>query len=771
MLFILFTLTGSLFGQSTIKTRKTFGQITGRIWEQKTGEPLIGVNVFVQGTPFGAITDSTGYFIIGRIPPGDYAIVASIIGYQLKTVDSVVVAAEKITQVDFKLQERVIPLKEVIVTPGHFALMEIGPRSSSGLGAEDLRNFPQFGEDIYRAAARLPGLASNDFSAKFYVRGGEQDEVLILLDGMELFDPFHLKDFGGAISVIDVELIREIDMLSGAFPAEYGNRLSGVFNMTTRTPDSEKPKTSLALSFMNARLLSEGSFNQGQCRWQVLARRGYVDYILDLIGEGDSYQPHFYDVSAKLQYLLNQNHEVSVHVLTSSDKFEGSENDLPDPANAENIHNQYGNRHAWVTWNAQLHSKLFAQSVAFIGSAFDDRLSQGYYNEILEYEASDEHEYWFTGLKQNWTYDINDWCLLKWGFDVKNYHAVYDYYYKSIKSDQINEYNRRDKDIKTDGTEFALYLANRFRLSALLTAEAGLRYQSATWTGDKNWNPRLNLAYKVDMRTTVRAGWGIFSQTHPIDKLSLADDDYTFYPAEKSEHFMTGLEHEFVDGINLRVEGYFKKLSNIRPRFISYRYNTDTSPENSHDRLRLAPDGGQSKGVEVYLRKDNWGLFKWWLSYAYSLVDNEIDGRNVPREMDQRHTINLDCSYQPNQKWACNISWQYHTGWPYTEETVHIIARNPNGSYNWDWAPGELYGKRFPDYHRMDIRISRNFETKKGRIALFLEVRNLYDRKNIRQYDYPLNEVIIESIDSYTYNKVPREWLPRVPSFGISWEF
>lgn len=772
IIFTALLLANYLFAQNTkalmMNRDSLSGQIAGQVIDKKTGEPLQGVNIIVRNTSFGTASDNDGYFLIQKIPAGAYTLEASMVGYYQENRDSISVNAKRPVHINFELNERIYRLKELIVTPGYFSLMETEPKSSSALGSADLQHFPQLGEDIYRAVSRLPGLSSNDFSAKFYVRGGDQDEVLILLDGMELLNPFHLKDFGGSLSVIDVKIIREIDMITGAFPAEYGNRLSGVFNMSTRTPSTEKSKTSLALSFMNARFLSEGSLNKGKYRWQVLARRGYIDLILGLIGEDDSYQPGYYDILGKVQYFLNANHEISAHVLLSRDTFEGSENDLPDPANSELLDNSYGSIYSWLTWNAQYRSGLFAQTVFSAGTDYAKKLSQGYYGRILEYEASDKNDFYFFGLKQNWNYELTDRYLLKWGFDAKNYDAEYNYYFTEINYEQNNTYDRRDKTIAPDGTELGIYVANRFRITDSLTTELGLRYQQASWTDDENWNPRINLAYRLGNKTTIRTGWGIFSQIHAIDKLNMVDDDYTFYRSETSRHFMAGLEHEFLNKINMRIEGYYKSLSDIRPKYISYRYNTDTSPENSHDRLRLEPESGKCKGIEIYLNKTNQKLLKWWLNYSYTLAENSIDDRNVPREMDQRHTVNFDLSYQPGRKWAFNVSWQYHSGWPYTEETINIIDQNPDGSYNWEWTPGTLYGKRFPAYHRMDIRISRYFETGKGKISLFLEVRNLYNRKNVRQYDY--SEVSINSPDRYTYIKEPREWLPRIPSFGISWE-
>ena len=186
--------------------------------------------------------------------------------------------------------------------------------------------------------------------------------------------------------------------------------------MTSRTPQIEKSKTLISLSLMNARLLSEGSFNDGQFRWQVMARKGYIDYVLKLIGEDDNYLPSYYDAWAKLQYFINSNHNISAHILFSRDKLTGNENDLENPLNEEPLKNSYGNEVAWITWDAQFFTKLYAQTILSLSSSFSDKLSQGYFGNILEYEASDKNKTLRIGLKQNWHYEFTDWCLFKWGF-------------------------------------------------------------------------------------------------------------------------------------------------------------------------------------------------------------------------------------------------------------------------------------------------------------------------------------------------------------------
>jgi outer membrane receptor for ferrienterochelin and colicin len=743
---------------------KSEGNIKGIIVERKSGKPLAGANVIIVGKTMGAATGPDGQFLISKLPMGVYTIEASMIGFKSKRIENIIITEEAAIKLHIELADTLLSLREIIVTPGHFSLMEKESASRNALKDEDIRSFPQIGDDIYRAVKRLPGLSGNDFSARFYVRGGEQDEVLVLLDGMELFDPFHLKDIDGALSIIDVEAIKGIDMMTGAFTADYGNRLSGVFNMKTRTPVSEKSRTSLALSFMNAKILSEGGFNNNKGSWQVLARRGYIDYILGLIGEGKNYKPVYYDILGKVQYFLNNAHYISVHFLASDDDFKWKDED-----NNEKTQSEYGNIYGWLTWDAQFQDRLFAQSVLSVGKVTHDRLTQDYNGNLLNCEASDNRYFNFFGLKQDWGYEVSNNYLLKWGFDVKNYSADYKYYFLNSNGNVNNTYSYNETKFKKEGTETGFYLANRFHPFTALTAELGLRYDYASWTDDNKLSPRINCAYNLGRKTTFRIGWGKFYQNQSIHKLNIVDGDNSFYPAELSEHIVIGLEHEFNYGINLRVEGYKKKLTNIRPRYFNYRYKFDLTPENSYDRIRLEPKGGVSKGFEIYLFENSWSKHKWWISYAYSILEEKIDGLIVPRDMDQRHTINFDYSYRPDTKWTLNLSWYYHSGWPYTDQTVNILEQNPNGSYSWDWSPVALNGKRYPAYHRMDIRVNRFFETQNGHVSVFMEVRNLYNRKNIRQYNY--SDVTISAPDNITFLKETEEWLPLIPSFGITWDF
>ncbi len=212
----------------------------------------------------------------------------------------------------------------------------------------------------------LPGISANDFSAKFTVRGGEHEEVLVLLDGIELYDAFHLKDInGGALSIVDAEAIQGIDLLTGGFPAEYGDRTSGVFNIDSRTPRTGQVRHSVGISMMNARLMSEGTFERGS--WLVSARRGYLDLVLQLMNEEEDLSPKYYDLLGKVEYQLAPDHTLSAHLLHADDNLSLLEGDKDDSKTG------YGNSYSWLNLKSALGPRLSVRTTLALGRVTADR--------------------------------------------------------------------------------------------------------------------------------------------------------------------------------------------------------------------------------------------------------------------------------------------------------------------------------------------------------------------------------------------------------------
>ena len=753
------------------------GSLHGRLVGADTEEPLPGAVVSVVGTGLGTWADEDGAYRIDGVPPGPRTVEATHVGYQT-TRREVTIAAGGDAVLDLVLPPQAIHLSAVTVTPSHFAIMGSESHTRQILTEKQIQDIPHLGEDIFRAVTRLPGVSGSDFSAKFTVRGGEQDEVLVLLDGVQLYEPFHLRDIdGGALSIVDVVAIEGIDLLTGAYPAEYGDRTSGVFNIRSRTPELGHRRIALGLSFMNARAMSEGTFERGS--WLVSARRGYLDVVMRLMNEDEAIDPAYYDALAKVEYELTDRHQVSAHLLHAGDRFDLVEDDDDESDTS------YGNSYVWLNLVSALSPRITARTTLSVGRVASDRDGSGVMDDRVtpDFKIHDRRRFYSLGVRQDWDWERSERHYLKWGVDAKGLRAEYDYL--STDTDPFWPEGqglvwRTDTTAVTrdpGGHSLGAYAADRFRLWEGVTAEVGLRYDRASHTGDDVLSPRLNLAYLPDRTTALRAGWGRYYQSQGIHQMAVHDGDSTFFGAERAEHWVMGLERYLDDQTQVRVEVYWKKLVDQRLAYRNIRHDIEMFPELIDDRVRLDLQSTRSQGLELYVKRDSGGRLTWWASYAWAQVRERVAsvesqygrlplGRRLPGLYDQRHTLYLDVNYRPSPRWHLNLAWQYRTGWPYTDVILKQDT-GPDGDYYWtEWGPAQA--ARFPAFHRLDLRLSRRFRTKSGEVAAFLELVNLYNRGNVQTYSYWW---IDDGEGGYYLKKVPDYWFRLLPSLGVSWSW
>lgn len=759
------------------------GRIEGQVFDASTSQPLVGAIVIVRddqesATTRGTVSDADGSFAMDL--PGDSILLeVSLIGYQTWHSDPLPLVAGQTLQLSISLQIDAITLREITVTPGRFAIMGEATGSRQALSEEEIQTIPQFGEDVFRAVTRLPGVTGNDYSAKFTVRGGEQEEVLVRLDGVELYEPFHLKDIhGGALSIIDVTLIEGVDLLTGGFPAEYGDRLSGVFDVRSRHPEPGHPRAAIGLSMMNARALIEGADENRS--WLVSARRGYLDIVLALMGEDEEIDPIYSDVFAKYTHNLGPSHEMQLSLLHSRDDFDLIEDD------DDNSRTGYGNDYAWLTLNSTLRSDLLVRSTASVGRVTDDRVGRGFFDGgAPEYRIRDEREVDIWAVRQDWSWEAGSDHLLKWGFDLRRLQARYDYFsdqrvfFRDSNGFVSDVQDTTDIDSETAASTVSLYGADRIRLSRRLTAELGLRFDGVGHTDDQLISPRLSLAYAVTPNTSFRAAWGYFYQSQGIHQLVVEDGESAYHEAELSEHRVIGLEHLRPNGLHLRLEAYDKQLSDRRPAYRNWRDDIEIFPELQHDRIRLDLAGGHSRGIEFFARQDAGSKVTWWVSYALARVrddirsfgvfdqtypfDDEIAGR-----YDQRHTIYADLNLRPTPQWRLSLAWQYRTGWPFTGRHM-VLGTATDGSQYLDIELGEPLGRNYPAFHRLDGRLNRTFQLAGGRLHTFLEVTNIYNHDNVSSYSYWIDCSGAQTAEDCRLQEEPDFWFGLLPSLGLSW--
>ena len=660
---------------------------------------------------------------------------------------------------------RPILLADFVVAPSRVGVGERTATFSATLTQAELATLPQIGEDLFRTLARLPGVAADDFTAKFWVRGAPNRTLLARLDGVTLIEPFHLKDIDGALAIVDLPTVSRLDLLTGGFTADFGNRTAAVLNIATDFPTTPARETSLGLSLSGVRAAHSGRFAGDQGRWRLSARRGYPDLALRLKGRDDELFPRFYDASFRADYVLSPQHTLSLHALHAGDTLKVK------PRNDPELNSAYTSNYLWARWLANPTAALSGESVLSFARLASDRRGSGFYGGTLALSLSDERQLNTTTLRSDWSLGLNSRTLLRSGTEVARSTAAYDY--SLLRDDSVVQNGavtiaRRTAQLHLEpsGTRFGTFVAARLQATDRLILEPSLRFDHDSATGDDSVSPRLAAALPLGTRTTLRASWGDYYQSQGLHELAVPDGETRLARAERAEHRIVGVEHRLASGVNLRAEAYERLTTDVRPRWDNIVNLYNVFPEVQSDRLRIAPDASRARGVEFLIERRAPRGLAWTASYALARAEDRVKGRTLPAARDQRHTVRLDASYALSARWNFSASWQYHTGWATTDVSYILIPLN-NGRRFAQRVVGPAYAAQLPAYHRLDLRVTRRWELRQSTLTVFADIFNAYDRTNLLGYAY--SPVI--SGTTVTTTREARDLLPFVPSLGITWEF
>ena len=593
------------------------------------------------------------------------------------------------------------------------------------MSREEIDRAPHIGDDPFRVVSLLPGTTPSDYSAKTNIRGGQDNELLVLLDGQQLYNPFHLKDFLSSFTILDSRAIGGLDFLTGGFPAEYGNRMSGVIDVTTNGPASRR-KSTIGVSLISVYGFSEGAYAGDRGHWLFSARDGFLHYLVK-IAHAEEYDPKYYDLLGRTEHALTPSDPLSANLLAASDDVRFDKTNNPD-----HVRSTSSDVYGWLGLRSILGPKTFVETIASIAK-IESRRTGGFQDTGVDVTVSDVRHASFLSLTQAWSWQVSDAQTAKFGFTAKRVTAQYDYdSVRRVFPPIINPGLVRDLHPEPSGTDAGAYVSDIVRLSPSWTADLGVRWDVATYTGSGtgDFSPRANLVWSPGAGTSVRLAWGLFIQPQGIYELQVEDGVSRFFRAQRSEHRVLSFEQSLPQGYSFRVEAYQKRIDRIRPRYESLYGKLLNFPETRFDRALVAPERADAKGVEIIARHDTGGRFSWWASYSLSKAEDRIAGVWYPRSWDQRHAVNLDLNYRAGQKWNFNASWIYHTG-----GRRPVLRSSPSSATATASACGSARAPynalRLPAYHRLDLRVSRWFPSGRGRINAFLEVTNAYNRKNV----------------------------------------
>jgi outer membrane receptor protein involved in Fe transport len=664
-------------------------------------------------------------------------------------------------------------LNGVVVEASRYALWRDTPPYAAQITATELDIVPTLGKDPLRALARLPGTASNDFSARVHVRGGDADEMLVRLDGLRLYSPFHLKDFQGVFSAIDAVLVDRIDVYTGGYPAHLGERMSGVIDIhSIDVPDVAHRE--ISLSVFHGAALASGHLNDGASDWLVSARRGNLDLILDWT-KSDLGTPNYTDLYGRFSHRVSDAVAVSGNFLMLDDNIRLNDSDREEVARAE-----YRDTYAWLNLDYatdELDGRLlFARTQLDSerrGSADQSGIGRGMLEDLRAHSIDS------AVMELAWAHWKN--ATLRAGAEWRQLSGRYDYTDRAefdlvvLTSNIVPEERRpRELHVRPRGDQYGAYASARLDLADRWTADIGLRWDRSTLSAahDSELSPRLSLLYELNESTRFRGSWGRFAQLQGIDELQVSDGVGDFQPAQHADHWVASVEHAFAADLSLRVEGFRKEYRDLRPRFENLLNTVVLLPELKPDRLRIAPQRAVAEGVEISLRNEDLQPFFWWFSYTWSRVYDELDGAKMPRRWDQAHALSAGLAWETD-RWQLSAASTYRTGWPKSDVTLLTADPIPT-------AVALRNSSRLKAYFDLDLRLARKFHFgETNTLVLFLELSNVLNRNNEccieYEYEYEFEDededgeedeqgerfLEIETINS----------LPLLPSVGFSWRF
>lgn len=746
--------------------------ISGTIKSKKTGETLIGATI--KAGPAGTVSNEYGFYSL-TLPQNTYTVQFSAVGMQVYTITG---AIQKDTIINVSLAEASADLEAVTVTASARGRSISSPQMGmEQMSAKEMKNIPLlFGErDVLKAIQLLPGVKSaGDGNSGFYVRGGAADQNLILLDEATVYNASHLLGF---FSTFNADAIKDVTLYKGGMPAQYGGRLSSVVDIKMNDGNNQDYSVSGGIGLISSRLNVEGPIQKDKSSFLITGRRTYADMFLKLSNDStlNNNTLYFYDINAKMNYILGSKDKLYLSFYTGKDKM----------GVGETFGLDWGNTTATLRWNHLYSSKLFSNtSLIYSNYKYNISIRSGSNDLDITSQIRD----W--NVKQEFQYYLNNSNTLRFGVNSV---------YHTIKPGEITptsaESNINAKKIQDRYSwENAVFATNTWKLSDKINLTYGIRlsafsilgagdfynvngegivtdtlhYKKGQWVKTYiNPEPRLAASYLLGDNSSIKA-----SYVRNVQNLHLVSNSTSSRPTDKWIASTNTIKPEISDQVSL---GYYRNLAGNRYEVtaevyyktmqnqIDYRDGADVFNNMDAIETQLLYGKGRAYGLETQFKKKT-GRFTGWVSYTLSKTERQIDGINNSEwynaRQDRTHDISIVGSYKHNKKWTFSANWVYYTG-----DAITF----PTGKYKIDDQVAFYYtqrnGYRMPAYHRLDLGATLTLKsTPKMLSELSFSLYNAYGRENAYSIDFRESET-----DPNKTEAVQTALFKFIPS--ISWNF
>jgi outer membrane receptor protein involved in Fe transport len=739
LLFVLGYLTASAQNKYTI---------SGYIKDSLNGETLIGATIVVQGQTKGISSNLYGFYSI-TLTEGKYILICTFVGYRVKAVS---IDLRSDTKINFEVLPKAYLAEEVVVSSKkRDANVKNAQMGKFTLPIEQIKAIPAFlGEvDLLKTIQFLPGVRNaGEGSAGIYVRGGGPDQNLILLDDAPVYNTGHLFGF---FSIFNSDAIKNVTLIKGGMPAQYGGRLSSVLDVSMKEGNNQKFQVDAGIGVIASRLSIQGPIKKNKSSFIVSGRRTYVDAIAKpFIKSGSQFKGsgyYFYDLNAKVNYIFSDKDRLYLSGYFGRDVF-----DYVNGKQSLKFNIPWGNSTGTLRWNHVFNNKLFGNTTAVyndynftfnaVQNDFQLKLASGIRDLSLK---QDFDLYPYTGHK------------LKFG-GIYTYHKFTPSVISGKQDSTV--FTPNNAQIKY-GHEAALYIQDDWEVNEKIKINVGLRYSWFQQIGpykiyetDDNGNrtdstvfgkskavktygglePRFTMRYALNDETSVKA-----SVTRNLQYIHLVSNAGTTLPTDIwvpstykvkpqiSWLYAAGLFKNFKDNMyETSVELYYKQMQNQ----IEYEEGyTPTGLDDTENHFTFGK--GWSYGAEFFVNKTK-GRVTGWVGYTLSWTWRKFPklnfGEKYPAKYDRRNDMSVVAIYELSKKWKLSASFVFGTGNAATlPQRFYII----NGILTQEYSRINEY--RLPSYHRLDfaaIMTPKKNLKRKWKSEWVFSVYNLYNRKN-----------------------------------------
>ena len=788
--------------------------ISGFVRDDTSGEPISYANVFLSNSTLGAATNQDGYFVISNIPVGKYEINATMIGYGIFKQNIELSEGQPI-RLDIRLNEEIIQTTEVLVTAERQKFERSMESSQISLDIREINSAPAFIEpDVFRTLQMLPGVqTTSDFSSALYVRGSTPDQNLIMLDGIAVYNPYHL---GGIFSTFNTDAIKEADFHAGGFPARYGGRMGAILNVLNREGNTRKVKGSANISLISSKGLIEGplpSWRGMKGSWMISGRRTYFDTVIDAlkipIGQridgSDIYFQfpyYFYDYQVKINVDIDQDHRLTYSRFYGDDIVDFSfEETLESSGTNVNVRSEtgfgvkwpWGNHTNGLTWRWIIAPDLVAKTF----------FSHSRYRFDFELSAQDRNTYTYTDstielfsdvtfrafdiIKDNTIETALTWQAAQdhtvtGGFQVKDVNFDLGLDISIATQDTSLDFSLLS--LVNNTREIAFFAQDKWDFSEKLKFQFGLRSTHYNLHNNIYFDPRLSMKYHYSKDIAFKLNWGLYHQF--LTTANNQDENLRLVelwlgipkdkPASVAQHIISGLEYMSPKNIFYRLEVYHKDFDNLLT-LKQENTNTVEGAESDSTTNEFWDTKGNSHGIELLIKKSS-GKLNGWVGYTYARTKYYTDpsGWHYPN-FDRTHTLNIVGNIELSQDLEFSAGLTRSSGNPYTKILGRLYEWEQDLYSNMVWYPydsyivGEKNTERYDDYFRVDIGLTRKGGNIFGQeYDTYWQIMNVTQNLNILQYTYDTNTDPLTG-DQLGVRRRPVPMFPLIFTFGIKFEF